>query len=134
MSAFICNTYHISLVAQKAYDEDLYIVHNGQRKRLNKSAEAIGKLLLKENARSCNHRYETNLKPRFKFDERAVEDSQTLSPEQWLGAVFCLEYQSCERPDWEQTEAYSILTALALTIAHRLSQGWAICVPEGDDE
>lgn len=66
-------------------------------------------ILKRENVRSVNHRYNerTKFKP-VEFEPASTEYSawQTI---QWLRSI---DYQSCERPDYEKSEAYRLNLSL----------------------
>lgn len=72
--------------------------------------ERIGNVLLAENRASVNYRYSE--------DELEPSDCYThhwhggLSAVGCLKALSCLEYQSCEHPDWPTSEAHAFVVAL----------------------
>ena len=51
------------------------------------------------------------------FLVRDLVDARVLSASELVDAIDCLDYQSCERPDWEQSDAWLFLTTL---------KGWAM--------
>ncbi|MFD7161566.1 hypothetical protein ACFV9C_43765 [Kribbella sp. NPDC059898] len=71
--------------------------------------ESVGAVLLAENARSVNHRYDAD-------DWESVFEYTPMSgrvdPLHVLGALGYYEYQSCEHPDWDASEAQAFCTAL----------------------
>ena len=77
----------------------------------------IGQVLLAENVRSVNHRYdeqrggESYHFTRFPYVVRVAN---------LLGLIDCLAYQSCEHPEWEESEAHAILQALKGAAIHQL--------------
>lgn len=86
MSAFICSDRHIATIA--------HFVANGNLE----SAQLIADNLKRENIRSVNYRYneKTRAKPCDISDywkEASINDLVCL--------VHCLDYQSCERPDYD---------------------------------
>lgn len=80
------------------------------------TAEAVGAMLLAENRRSVDHRY----------DEDELEDVYTHAPSserepvEILKAIACYEYQSCESPRWDESEAYNFCQALRRDVVRRL--------------
>lgn len=106
MSAFICTDYHISILAQ--YAEDNKISCYGWQWE-KKGKIAIGRELLFENYRSYNYRYKQTGTVEFIFDDRALAGFLDTSPAQMAKAVFCLIYQSCEHPSWEESAAFQLL-------------------------
>jgi hypothetical protein len=82
-------------------------------------ADRIGQMLVRENRLSVNHRY----------GESEVEDVYTYSgpshpratdPVAILKALDCYEYQSCEHPGWEASEAFAFSQALRRRLIRRL--------------
>ena len=66
--------------------------------------------LFEENCRSVDHRYaEVNARD-YRYTARA--GARELSPVQVLKACNCLEYQSCEHPGWEDSQARANLEVI----------------------
>jgi hypothetical protein len=113
MSAFICNNYHISILA-------LFADHaRCGRYNSASSAEDIGAILQAENVKSVNYRYNEKHEPAFTIDGRAFMKSG-LPAMQIIKAAKCLAYQSCEHPGWEQSEAKEILDRIISVAVGRL--------------
>ncbi len=86
-------------------------------------------MLRNANVQSVNYRYQderepfmvSDLVPTFALNWADVINDRyadRLNPVQVLKAINCLEYQSCETPDWTSSPAYEWLQALAhLTIS-----------------
>ncbi len=81
------------------------------------TAGMVGAMLAAENQRSVNYRY----------DEHEIEapyehgpDARVYSPLEILVAIQGYEYQSCEHPDWEESEAQRFCAALRLAMITRL--------------
>ncbi len=74
----------------------------------------IANKLYRENVRSYNYRYkESGDLPGFTLQDIASAGPRVSSdPVLILKQCQCLNYQSCETGDWEDTEAYAILEAL----------------------
>lgn len=102
MSAFICRNLHITALA-------VYAARN--RVAGHTDARAVGEILLAENARSVNYRYGEANTPRFELCEWAA--FHPFSRAQIVKAAACLDYQSCEHPGWEGSEAWKIVRAIA---------------------
>lgn len=73
------------------------------------NAEHVGAMLTAENRRSVDHRY----------DEEELEDwyeflayDRRIDPVQVLKAIACYRYQSCEHPEWQDSEANAFCNAL----------------------
>lgn len=120
MSAFICNNYHISVLAHTACERKLSYRHNNKEK-ICQDPSLIGLLLYKENVRSFNYRYkESNPTSDFVFDNKAFKHEYI--PAQLIAAIYCLDYQSCERPDWGKSEANAILIHLLAALTETFSE------------
>lgn len=82
-------------------------------------AQAVAEMLYGENLRSVSHRYSSDKSSATlpgshdaTFTLRDFCRAWDCDPVQVLKTIACLNYQSCETPDWEQTEAYAFLRAL----------------------
>ena len=112
MSAFLVSKQHIdALVAFATRLEygsiPTYYYHKGSCPF--EPASYIGQILWDENNRSVNERYDTNDLPQpYKF----AYGTKVLPPVQIIKACNCLDYQSCETPDWKDTRAFAILDAI----------------------
>ena len=76
----------------------------------HETADAVGHMLLTENHRSVNHRYDENDEPdgMYAFEPYKGE----IDPVAVLKQIACLDYQSCEHPGWNDSEAKAFLDAL----------------------
>lgn len=81
------------------------------------SAETVGQILLDENVRSVNHRYDED--EGYVYDHAAPADRR-WTPVEILKAIDCYEYQACETPEWNTSEAHAIITALRDTLGRTL--------------
>lgn len=83
----------------------------------------IGQILLNQNYKSVNYRYNESTEPHefvmtYKTDEYGYREDYTLG--EIYGCINCYMYQSCENPEWEDTEVYHALHALKDDIAEKL--------------
>ncbi|RGE19028.1 hypothetical protein [Leucobacter sp. wl10] len=91
------------------------------------TAEKVGAMLLAENQRSVNYRYNEQ-----KLEEHYTHGpSSPRSPVEILFAIACYEYQSCETPDWEQSEAAAFCRKLRMHMIVQIpgygdAQAWPI--------
>ena len=82
--------------------------------------DQLGQMLVDANVRSLQYRYPNDgpgehpgpidayyLQP-YEYEAPA----KTLTPGEVFKAIDCLNYQSCEHPDWYRSEAYRFLAAL----------------------
>ena len=114
MSAFIVGNKHINAMLKAAslnrYPGDgAHYYWNGESYYFNGNSHIIGQKLVDENYRSVNYRYTEQEEPE-QFKSMVLHAEYT--PVQIIKACDCYNYQSCETPDWRETEAYAIMTAL----------------------
>lgn len=140
MSAFMVGPTHIDALLtagmHRAYTnygplgyvatEPNYSHNNGRVELTRETADRMGAMLLGENQRSVNHRYsEDEIEEVYTF--RRMEGYP--HPLVILRAISCYEYQACEHPEWETSEAYRFCEALryaALSILTRDVDTWEI--------
>ena len=115
MSAFVVSKKHIMAI----------VMFNWRASHdYNESIDtAISKcnLLLKTNIESVNYRYNENETYNDSFTISDLESAPSLSPVEILKLIFCLEYQSCELPNWEETKAYKLLKNIKFEAIYKLS-------------
>ena len=124
MSAFIVNKSHINAMLLAALFnkyESLTWYHKGERRQLTQdNIEATGQMLLDENIKSVSYRYSdspvTDLPGKIDADYLIPFKFKYLehipSPLETIKITECYEYQSCEHPDWETSEARAFCQAL----------------------
>ena len=79
-------------------------------------AEKAGAMLSATNRESVNHRYNENeIEEMYSF-RRVFE----LEAVQVIKALDCYEYQSCEHPEWEASEALNFCNALRSMAGHKI--------------
>lgn len=81
------------------------------------TADFVGVMLLGENVKSVNFRYDNrhadeNPEP---TDYHFTHTTKLITALQVLKAIRCYEYQSCEHPKWEASEAQSFCQVLRLS-------------------
>jgi len=126
MSAWIVFPVHTSYLVASALElaPDGYLTFGHGRLLTPNTKDEVGQLLMDENVRSVQYRYD-----RDSFDELPGPVDKTgireyrhnnldldLDPIMLLKQLDCYEYQSCECPDWEETDAYAffqVVRALA---------------------
>lgn len=136
MSAYICNPEHFGILAAyaAAHDCALYDWKNVD-KRI--TAQNVAKNLALENIRSVAYRY-----PNDKDGERPgpclkdaqiveaaaiyaayfVDHPQAIRPMQIIKLCDCVDYQSCETPDWITTKAWRQLEWLKSAALHNMPE------------
>ena len=105
MSAYIVNDKTINAIVSYAMDKGLN-VNNPQE---------LATMLMNENVRSVNYRYNETTKQAIKF-----EYVKGVSLDMFYGAINCLNYQSCECNDYEQSKAFNWMNNALL----ELGLGW----------
>lgn len=116
MSAFLCSDLHILTVAaciKDATDVNLS-VHD---------VFAIADELRRENVRSVNYRYNERSRHPKGWTVDAVKISNLANVDR-LALIDCLDYQSCERPDYEKSHAGKMLKS-AHAYYQSLTPSWA---------
>ncbi len=116
MSAFILGNDHISVMLQSgskyvSLPEDYY--WQSERYTITGREQEVGTKLINENYRSVNYRYEHC--DEFPLDVKPFQWNMCLrkrTPVELIKACDCYSYQTCECPDWTETEAYAIVEAL----------------------
>lgn len=121
MSAYLVTDEHISAMLQAATprypgDGKTYY-YGGTRHPFGGYHQETGQILLDENYRSVNYRYSEDDKS-HRFQLRAV---RSCSAVELIKMAHCYQYQSCETPDWKQTEGYAIIVALEAMAIRKLS-------------
>ena len=115
MSAFLVSDAHLCAIvnfAALAFARDNYMPHGIP---VTTEPQKLGELLYAANVASVDYRYpaqanETAPKWKLQPSPLAVNSPHFLVP--FLKLLDCLEYQSCERNDWEQSQAYKAIQAL----------------------
>lgn len=107
MSVYVVEKSDIALIVEFA----------GQNQRSGRiGLSELGQLLWDENVKSVNYRYnESNQAPRYVHQPVAG-----IQPMAVLKKIHCLEYQSCEHPEWEKSHAASILKQLERLVIRQL--------------
>jgi hypothetical protein len=88
--------------------------------------DRIGQALFAENVRSVNHRYRrTDCVPRYRHvptyeGHVSTVETRTLTVLDILKLAHCVEYQSCEHPEWETSWARDFLQRVVDTAVHEL--------------
>ena len=113
MSAFTLSNKHItamlSMSGPRYPGDGASYYWNNEAHAFNGHAQEIGQKLVDQNWRSVNYRYDENEPaPRYAYEHPAMQ----VTPVQVIKACNCYNYQSCETPDWPETEAYAIMRAL----------------------
>lgn len=127
MSAFICCDEHISAIVGW-YVTKGQEVNYENRQKTREQMQELGQILLDENIRSVNHRYNEN-EPTEAFTLLDTFVSYPLSPIDIIKACNCLDYQSCETPDYEQTLAHKLLGEI-ISAACRALPGYELAAWE----
>lgn len=137
MSAWICTDYHLNALANFARDKRADYYWGNIREGFT-DPQRIVEVLQAENYRSVNNRYrdEYGNPPPIKF--QMGTSMLVLKPVDILKACHCLNYQSCESDDWNETEAKAILEAIEHAAMRALpgydASPWGLEPPAEDSE
>src|SRR4051812_48937950 len=105
MSAFIVEDDHIHALVTYAADKRLSYWDPIAENHINvsaRNAQEVGRILMDENVRSVNYRYrESENLGLYRYQHFATP----LTAIEVIKACDCLDYQSCETPNWEETIA-----------------------------
>jgi hypothetical protein len=128
MSAYIVEENHIIYLVAAALSRRInrgshgkFTWWNGEAKEISHydpaGAAAFASELWKENVKSVNHRYPNDPAPidLFTIAPQKIDDmlhGWDFEPVQVLKAISCLNYQSCEHPEWETSNAHAFLEGL----------------------
>lgn len=126
MSAYMVEKNHVLYLAQAASDYEAKWMPNGKDWRIMRRSAPfseimeVAQILWDQNLRSVNYRYnEVGGENIYTISRRDVETAFSLDPVQVIKACHCLAYQSCETPDYDETEAGKICKAIeAAAIRH----------------
>lgn len=116
MSAYIVASAHIDALVAFAVDNRVSFYFGNVRTDITSAnAQEIGQTLMRANVASVTHRYSG----RLDADEHSAADAyeyqgfeHALKPIEVIKAVHCLEYQSCEHPEWDASRARAITQAM----------------------
>ena len=102
MSAYIVSKRHIDYLVTLALKCEVW----------TEDPTRLGALLWEENRASVAHRYskETELPTPYTYEPYDREED--LNPGFGQKQIHCLNYQSCEHPGWENSQAHDILFRL----------------------
>lgn len=103
---------------------------------LNEMQE-LGDVLMKENYRSVNYRYSEESRA-LPFEMKSIFFRKPIAEIAVFASIHCLNYQSCETPDWEQTDACKLLRhieklvidAFPTRLRHAALEGFIRDLPE----
>jgi hypothetical protein len=125
MSCWLCSPRHFNSIvrAAEAWGEKVFYVD-----RAAQSWQEVLDILVAENCRSVNYRYQTeDPVPTITYNPR----TPLLPPLVILKACNSLDYQSCETSDWETTRAFAILQKIKDHAIRELpgydkAEGWSL--------
>lgn len=128
MSAYLVSPIHLDVIVSyfatvTRQSDQLWCTINGQYTYLDKTnAEHLAYILWRENVRSVNNRYQEH-----NSDETYVFTSypyirDLYKAEEIACALDCLEYQSCEREDYHQSEAWNNICMMRKHLLRELAE------------
>lgn len=103
MSAYIVSKQHIDMIVNYVYNKRI------EDEREYRTRDELGQILYDENVRSVNHRYhEKNRLFKYTFESPALG----LTCVEFIKFLRCLDYQSCERPSYDRSQARRVIVNL----------------------
>ena len=109
MSAFIVSNKHIEALVTSGGPRPLQYHFNGEWHPISYNEQKAGQILLNENIRSVETRYNSTEIPTTFI---LTELTNNYTAIEIVKLCDSLDYQSCETDDWLTTEAYAILQAI----------------------
>ena len=114
MSSYIVDKEHIEQIVLYVYKlkgiDSLNYYHKGKRIEFD-SLGNVAKELSTANCEGVNYRYEDNNNP-YSFDDLSIGNLKVKNPLQVIQLIRCLEYQSCDSPNYENSIANTILKTM----------------------
>lgn len=107
MSAWICSDNHINLLATFALRRGVVLQYQGETIDCAKEPQRVATVLLDENFRSVNYRYDEHEHEAITFREVKKLPGVLAVLKQLL----CYDYQACECTDYDHTLAKAIVQA-----------------------
>lgn len=112
MSAYMCDDKHLRLLAAWCMTGrgpmNLYVSRVGEELK-RETATRIAKMLAQENWESVSYRYQResiyNPSEALTVTDSDINEARCKSPVEIIKSAQCLEYQSCEHPGWNESNA-----------------------------
>jgi hypothetical protein len=121
MSCYICDQKMFSYLASVIFE-----LGKGDITRAD--AVNMGRVLYRENCRSYLNEY-PNDKNSVNMDFPIVDENDVVSVELYYDEIFsaieCLEYQSCEHPEWKKSFSKKILDSILNSAREYPKRGYA---------
>jgi len=110
MSAFIVSDNHINVLVNFCARKNILFHFDDETINSNDRPDEIGQILLDENYKSVNNRYNENaISHKFKYNFYQKKDR---APIEIIKACRCLNYQSCESKNYYSSKAYEIINKI----------------------
>jgi hypothetical protein len=114
MSGYIVDKEHIEQIVLYVYKlkgiDSLNYYHNKERKEFDSLGD-VAKELSTANCENVNYLYDDDNNP-YNFDDLRVGNLKVKNPLQVVQLIRCLEYQSCDSPNYENSLANTILKTI----------------------
>ena len=117
MSSYIVDKEHIEQIVLYVYKlkgiDSLNYYHKGKRKEFDFLGN-VAEELSKANCDGVNSRYmayDEDNEP-YKFDDLSIRNLKVKNPLQVIQLIRCLEYQSCDSPNYENSLGNTILKTI----------------------
>lgn len=136
MSAFFVSTHHIDVLVSAAIDLEAYAGPPRIERVTHHRATLVGQMLLRENLRSMLARYPSIDDTAEAAGYQATVDTYRhryyphVRPTAAAHAVSCFDYQACEHPDYDRSQARAFVESLRQAILRRMpgidAEPWGI--------
>lgn len=120
MGCHIVSDLHINTILATARHHGLTVVSRDGRRTfqlaIGTDCADLGDILMGANVKSFNHRYGDDVVSPFQY----AEQTGPVGVAQAMHLLTSLDYQSCEVPKWEVTEAYFLICQLVFELSRQL--------------
>lgn len=114
MSSYIIDKEHIEQIVLYVYKlkgiDALNYYHDKERIQFNSMGE-VAEELSKANCKGVNYLYNDNNQP-YNFNDLSISNLKIKNPLQAIQLIRCLEYQSCDNPNYKNSLVNSILKTI----------------------
>jgi hypothetical protein len=100
MSAWVCSELHINTLATYLAAREIEVEWQGGTFKCIEQPANVASILMTENVKSVNYRYDENDMPSMTYALAHIPD-----PIPMYKLIGCYTYQACEHPGWEQSLA-----------------------------
>lgn len=130
MSAFLCSENHINTLISYAVSMDMRFYHNEENHSVLLDPQGYAQILHSENVRSLEFRYGKDPETPEEIKFKTIKVDQQKDAVKVIKACHCYNYQACETEDYEETEAFSLISKIINNASRNIpgydSEAWGI--------